>query len=180
MGSVFLLSFQTQPFCEKTVKLKTLIQRFYLKNYDGENWTSLAKIKGSGNSIFPRSYAFTDKQIETEISYYRLKQVDFDLSYEYSPIIYVLNSPTGFLASPIKPNPAENEIFFQIKTPVSGKVNYRFINETSRVAKSGTYNYGSGISDITLPLDELKSGFYLLELDFGNTAQKIFRKVVKL
>lgn len=174
---------KTDEGIELTWKTETETNNDYFevqRSRDGEHWTSIAKIKGAGNSTIPQSYSYIDTRAETGAMYYRLKQVDLNLRFEYSPIIYVLNSPSGFLVSHIKPNPTANDIFFQIKTPVSGAANYTFINDAGVAIKSGKFEYHQGVSDVTLSLDELKPGFYLLEIDFENKAEKIFKKVAKL
>ncbi|HAR20062.1 MAG TPA: hypothetical protein DCR46_05330 [Cytophagales bacterium] len=52
---------------------------------DGENWTSIATIKGVGNSNNINDYAFEDNNLRGfDIKYYRLKQVDFDGTTSYS------------------------------------------------------------------------------------------------
>lgn len=57
------------------------------RSSDAEHWSAIAQVAGSGNSDNLKSYSFTDKYPLYGHSYYRLKQVDFDGQYEYSPII---------------------------------------------------------------------------------------------
>lgn len=48
-----------------------------------ESWEILGYVDGAGNSNRPLSYSFTDNMPLEGISYYRLKQTDFDGQYEY-------------------------------------------------------------------------------------------------
>ena len=49
-------------------------------------------VKSQGNSHSEKSYSFRDNNPSIGSNYYRLKQVDFDGKFEYSPIIKVENN----------------------------------------------------------------------------------------
>ncbi|GIV45295.1 MAG: hypothetical protein KatS3mg036_0113 [Ignavibacterium sp.] len=54
--------------------------------------------KGNGTTTEPNRYTFVDKSISSGKYHYRLKQIDFDGSFEYSNIVDVeINSPDKFL-----------------------------------------------------------------------------------
>jgi hypothetical protein len=56
---------------------------------DMSSWDSLGTISGAGNSTQPLFYNFIDLNPLRGISYYRVKQVDFDGKYTHSPIASV-------------------------------------------------------------------------------------------
>ena len=53
---------------------------------DGQNFDSLGAITGAGNSKVVLKYSFRDSNPVIGKNYYRLKAVDFDLSFEYSHV----------------------------------------------------------------------------------------------
>ncbi|MFT5823638.1 MAG: hypothetical protein ACI8ZM_004900 [Crocinitomix sp.] len=53
------------------------------KSIDGINWTAFAKVDGAGNSSVELNYHQLDERPYLGISYYRLKQTDFDLTAVY-------------------------------------------------------------------------------------------------
>jgi uncharacterized repeat protein (TIGR02543 family) len=53
------------------------------KSHNGYDWTVLATVEGSGNSTSSIHYNYEDRQPFQGISYYRLKQTDFDGNSEY-------------------------------------------------------------------------------------------------
>lgn len=59
------------------------------RSEDGINWEYVKQIDGEGNSVSLKKYSFVDTNPNIPISYYRLKQVDFDGKYSFSNIIYV-------------------------------------------------------------------------------------------
>lgn len=59
------------------------------RSLDGKTFTKIATITGKGTSSIRSNYIFTDEDPLPGISYYRLKQVDFDGTFEYSKVISV-------------------------------------------------------------------------------------------
>lgn len=64
---------------------------------NGKDFKAIGEIDGNGASISEINYSFVD-ETPNEIIYYRLKQVDFDGTYEYSNIIFVTQKATKPLA----------------------------------------------------------------------------------
>lgn len=62
------------------------------KSPDGIAFDTLATIDGAGNSNVVLNYKKTDERPYPHISYYRLKQTDFNGNYKYSRIIPLLHS----------------------------------------------------------------------------------------
>lgn len=56
------------------------------RSYNGTDWRAIEEIKGAGNSNQQIEYNYTDKSIEADLAYYRIKQVDFDGAFEYSDV----------------------------------------------------------------------------------------------
>jgi Secretion system C-terminal sorting domain len=75
------------------------------RSRDGTNWEELLIKDGAGNSSSSISYDDVDARPFTNVSYYRLKQTDFDGSFEYSNIVSVTFNQTDLF---LYPNPAEN------------------------------------------------------------------------
>jgi ligand-binding sensor domain-containing protein len=71
-----------------------------------ENWEKIGFVNGNGTTTEPQAYSFVDKNLEIGKYQYRLKQIDFDGTFEYSSVIEVeINSPTKFSLSQNYPNP---------------------------------------------------------------------------
>ncbi len=56
------------------------------RSFDGVNWETLGKVEGAGTTSMSHSYSFEDKNPLSGISYYRLKQTDFNGKSTYSSI----------------------------------------------------------------------------------------------
>ncbi len=74
------------------------------RSWDGQSFDYIGRVEGQGDSQEPTLYQFVDEQ-PREHSYYRLKQIDFDGGYEFSPIILVENGSISNSSMVIAPNP---------------------------------------------------------------------------
>ncbi len=59
------------------------------RSIDGKKFFSIGKVAGSGNSITPVNYQYSDENIYKSDYFYRLKLVDFNGEYDYSNIIQI-------------------------------------------------------------------------------------------
>ena len=59
------------------------------RSVDQEDWIKIGFVEGHGTTDIPVEYSFTDDEILFDTYYYRLKQIDLDDEFEYSPIIEV-------------------------------------------------------------------------------------------
>ena len=85
------------------------------RSFDGEEFETIAKIDGAGNTNITQSYEFLDRTFQTGKNYYRLQQVDFDDGFSYSKTI-VLDVEKNPIRMDIFPNPTNgllNMVFNQ-------------------------------------------------------------------
>ncbi|MDP1726564.1 MAG: SBBP repeat-containing protein [Bacteroidota bacterium] len=82
------------------------------RSKDAGHFESIGFIKGSGNSNKTITYHFTDETPLPGISYYRLKQIDFDNKFEYSKIERIDLGKTNPDIT-VYPNPAKDQIYIE-------------------------------------------------------------------
>ncbi|MBL1144106.1 MAG: T9SS type A sorting domain-containing protein [Bacteroidetes bacterium] len=84
------------------------------KSLDCIDWKIVAEIKGAGNSAKPLKYFSIDESPYPDISYYRLKQTDFDGSCRtFDPVL--INKSTNYSTTEslsIFPNPGDGKLIF--------------------------------------------------------------------
>lgn len=73
-------------------------------------FSKIGWVDGAGNSSYMLNYATTDLNAHSGVSYYRLKQIDFDGSYSYSPIRAVEGLQVNSGSIQIYPNPVKNTL----------------------------------------------------------------------
>lgn len=140
------------------------------KSLDGEHFSLLGKIEGNGNSDLVNHYQWHDKEAAYGFNYYRIVQIDFDGSKNYSTIVSVEFSEAGLY---IYPNPSSSSVTLEFSEGIKGEISlqdvtgkniYREqVNQTDHFSK--TYDWGI-----------LPRGIYLLVLNTDK--QKLVRKII--
>ncbi len=142
-------------------------------NPDVATWTQIGFIDGSNSGIANNSYTFNDKNVFSNIYYYRLKQYDFDGTSTYSNVISV-NLQSDDLQLSVYPNP------FGISTKISytlsrnEKISINLYNaagelvETIANEKQQAGTYHQLVSSKPLP-----KGTYYLSLFVGDKKSSI-------
>lgn len=82
------------------------------KSFDQRSFRTLAEVAAAGHSQELRSYSFIDLNTNHGQVYYRLKQVDYDGSFAYSPVIAVaIDHGSGGVLANVKPVLRHQEIY---------------------------------------------------------------------
>jgi photosystem II stability/assembly factor-like uncharacterized protein len=130
-------------------------------------------VEGNGTTTEPRSYSYLDKTVEQGVTYYRLKQIDFDGTYAYSDVVEVnVTGPLSFDLSQNYPNPFNPSTMIKYSIPESGNVKlsvYNLVGEEVAVLVNGFSQ--AGTFDVTFNASNLPSGVYLYKLQSANSVQ---------
>ncbi|HXB41940.1 MAG TPA: T9SS type A sorting domain-containing protein [Bacteroidia bacterium] len=83
------------------------------KSKDAINYEEFKTVPGAGNSTISKIYSYIDNNPYPDVSYYRLKQTDYNGAFKYSKAI-IFNRDAELRAGlKIVPNPATKEITLQ-------------------------------------------------------------------
>lgn len=148
------------------------------RSTDGRNFAKIGWVSGQGTTQEQQTYAFTDDAIlPNTIYYYRLKQMDFDGTTEYSKITTVtLKDDNHFGVSEAFPNPTTNSTAFQLHLPKDSDIQLMVFDLSGRLVKEHTTSVSAGSSLLPLNTADLSQGQYFVKLQFGNAVE--YRKVV--
>ncbi len=92
-------------------------------------WKKVGFVQGHGNSNSPKDYSFNDKPLGGSEFKYRLKQIDFDGQYEYSPEVEVtLAIPADFSVKQNFPNPFNPTTKIEFSIPSDNNVEIKVFN----------------------------------------------------
>ncbi len=91
------------------------------RSFDKTNWATIGFKAEKGTTSEPQQYSYSDNlsDIASTKFYYRLKQIDFNGSFEYSEIVEVEIAPTKFSLSQNYPNPFNPSTKISWQSPVS-------------------------------------------------------------
>ncbi len=141
-----------------------------------EYWEVIGFVGGKGTTTEIQVYSFIDKTITAGNYQYRLKQIDFDGSFEYSNIAEVeAGTLTDFYLSQNYPNPFNPETNIDYRIPEETLVNISLYDITgSKIKELVNEKKQPGHYTIKLKGGELNSGiyFYRLLTTSGYTAVK--------
>jgi hypothetical protein len=77
----------------------------------GTQFETVARVEGAGNSTQLLSYSFIDENPVAGVSYYRIRQVDFNGNFSFSQIVAVNFEPGEPVLSSVYPNPSNDGVF---------------------------------------------------------------------
>ena len=125
------------------------------------------------------AYQFIHRSVTGNVSYYRIKSIDADGSYSYSPIIKISNTTAGVTNSfRISPNPVITYTNLEVQSSVATKPMLTIIDAAGKKINEQQIILQRGINSIPLNFTGLNPGIYYVELvDENNTKQVI--KVLK-
>lgn len=105
-----------------------------LRSGNGEDFTPLTQLPGAGNSNQMLSYSFTDYHPLPGISYYKIRQTDFDGTTDYSAIRAVeINTEKD-----VRITARERAIFFHFSNPHADARQYQVYNLQGHLLAAGT------------------------------------------
>jgi hypothetical protein len=136
-------------------------------------YRTVAFVEGYGTTTEPKSYIYTDVTADNGINYYRLKQVDYNGTYEYSPEIEVdVNGPLTFDLAQNYPNPFNPSTNIKYSVPESGNIRlsvFNIVGEEVAVLVDGFSQ--AGFYEVSFNASNLPSGVYLYKLQSENSVQ---------
>jgi len=146
------------------------VERKILSNHNEGEWVRIGFVEGHGTTTEPQEYSYFDNTVETGTYFYRLKQIDFLGTYEYSDEIEVeVNGPLTFSLKQNYPNPFNPSTMIKYSIPETEVVKlsiYSVLGEEVAVLFDGMEE--AGFYEISFNASSLPSGVYFYRLIAGN------------
>ena len=140
------------------------------RSKDAINFSTLVIVSGSGNSNSEKNYTAKDNSPYNGISYYRLKQTDFDGKFEYFNIVAVDFISDEYEVS-LYPNPIANELTIEIHG-TKELVHFEIINSLGVVVSQGNLSQKT-----TIQTSSFAAGVYMVKIANGYNYE--FKKLIK-
>ena len=126
---------------------------------NGIDYEVIGEVEGAGNSVSILDYTFEDRSPKAGINYYRLKQIDYDGGFEYSPVISVTTiSEESFH---FYPNPSKGMITLNFSGPAVDEGSVSVYDAQGMVMK--TIELSGNFYNTQLDLSTLGRGQYILK-----------------
>ncbi|WP_176956135.1 T9SS type A sorting domain-containing protein [Catalinimonas alkaloidigena] len=136
------------------------------KSLDGRNFEVLDVVKGMGTTTARQEYQFVDDGFRRE-AYYRLRQVDFDGGFAYSPVIYV--STRNLPGFEVYPNPLQRgqrlSIELNDRSTTASALSLSLVSARGQVLYQATGDLDAQVQGLNEQLTNAPNGLYLIRIN---------------
>ena len=137
------------------------------RSTDAINFVSIHQNAGTNSNVYINNYTYTDdiSNIPSGILYYRLKIIDQDGGYTYSPIVKLDNNSSGVFSITAVPNPFTEKLIVNISSPSNQNSTMILSDASGRLVARRSLLLKKG--DTILALDEatqIPKGLYFLTI----------------
>jgi hypothetical protein len=149
-----------------------------LRSFNGNDFTVIGQVKGSGNSSTLQNYQYQDKVNGEGDVYYRLRQVDFDGTATLFSIVRISMGNNGASFN-LYPNPFVTGLNASFSAPKTATARLQIRNMSGQVLYSNTIAVVKGINNVQLDnLPVLGRGLFQVcvqneEINYQGKVQKL-------
>jgi hypothetical protein len=149
------------------------------RSTNGTDYSDVGMLFTNGDSEIQRDYKFNDdvKQISKGVIYYRLKIVDLDARFEYSPVrVIKISTQNQSLSVLAFPNPVTGNLRITLPTAwQDAKITIDMVNTNGQVVKRIVNNRANQTE--TLNVSDLSVGIYMVRV--SNGSETAIQRIVK-
>lgn len=142
---------------------------------DGITFREVGTQDGLGNASVVNTYDFMHKNLGTGTHYYRLQQMDFDGTYEYTNVVTATLRSNGFAIS-VFPNPTVDNVNILPEKPFSKNAYFQLLNIQGQIVQE--YSLPEDALSFELEMNDFAKGVYYIRLQIENeiTTHKIVKQ----
>jgi hypothetical protein len=140
------------------------------RKFGSNDFVTIGSVRGNGTTTFPSQYSYVDKLIDAGKYFYRLKQIDYGGTFEYSNEIEVeARVLDKFTLEQNYPNPFNPTTKISWQSPVSSRQVLKVFdvlgNEVATIVDKAM---DAGYHSIDFNASNLPSGVYFYQLQVGD------------
>jgi hypothetical protein len=147
------------------------------RSQNGRDWIEIGRVDAAGTTQLSREYDFADPA-PLPVSYYRLRSIDFDGSFQFSNVIVLRRNDEAVFTVKTFPNPAKSFLTLEIHSPVEQDADLFLTDTHGRVVRNDKIHTANGVDFREIQLEDLPGGVYFIEIKTGHdmTAQKFVKQ----
>jgi photosystem II stability/assembly factor-like uncharacterized protein len=140
---------------------------FEVERNIGGVFTTIGFVDGYGTSTEPQKYSYTDDELDNGVYNYRLKQIDFNGTFDYSEIVEVeVLVPSVFKLEQNYPNPFNPTTIIRYSITERSFIKITIYNTLGEeVRKLVAEEKPAGLYEINFNGSDLQSGIYFYSLE---------------
>lgn len=140
------------------------------RSNDGNTFREIDQQPSMGNSRSPQTYTYTDFSPAKGTNYYRLRQVDTDARYAYSPVVTAVMEESFVRLSP---SAATDVLRLTASEPTEETHTWQVFDTAGRLLQSGIWEAESVQHEVSV--SDLPQGHYVLRLTAGQQSPVVLR-----
>ena len=133
------------------------------RSADGVHFDEITQVPGAGNSAATKNYAYTDRSPINGPNYYRLRQVDFDGAYSFSPVRRVVFGEANGVR--LQPVPATETLQVLLDKTTEEDISWSVFDQSGRLVLDG--QAAEETQQFDVDVQNLPQGMYMLRLTSG-------------
>ncbi len=142
------------------------------RSADAVHFEVLSQVKGAGTTSASQQYTWTDQSSLFGISYYRLKQTDYDGSFTYSEIKSIFTE--SVYEPQIYPNPTVRFLHLALANEHQAPYTLRLYNELGKCV----FTMISNKHNLTIDLASFAAGIYFVQAVESENGHSLFQKKI--
>jgi len=142
---------------------------FEIQHIENNHFVRIGNVPAAGNSNHRIDYHFTDVSPLAGNNLYRLKQIDTDGKFQYSPIVKI-NFPSANSLK-LRGNPVQTELKLIYTSVNKGQLELAITNSLGAVVVQRKIAIQAGDNEIVMPVIGMNSGSYLVRAISGEWKQ---------
>lgn len=155
------------------------------RSFDAVNWQKVGLVPGAGTKYTSSTYYFQDEfnTATYKFAYYRIRQVDFDGRFEYTPIrVASKKEVVGYTAFSFNGNPMSEATYLKTFLPSDGEAHIEITDSRGNALFSKTFDYTGGYNRFMfneqVPQIMSKPGIYFVRARIEGE-ERMFKLVVQ-
>jgi hypothetical protein len=149
------------------------------RSTDGKEYKDIATIDGQGTSSAIHNYEYTDANPFSGTNYYRLRQVDFDGTVDYSPVRSIKIGDSSHFSIAPNPTPVGQEVVLYYDSVRESDVRVSVFNTLGLLVREQQASFQKGDNYLAVNLSDLSAGNYILRLEDGTQAPLVQQIILK-
>lgn len=126
-------------------------------------WTPIGQVKAEGDGSRQQDYHFTHRNPRAGANFYRLRQVDTDGDFSYSPVVRTDVGASSLVA--IAPNPVQDQVLrLQWEDAGEWTAHIELMDPLGRLQRNWNIEI-KGAQTLAFPLEGLAPGIYFLQIN---------------
>lgn len=147
------------------------------ESQDGREFQKIGEVEGKGTTLEQQDYSFEVKNPRNGISYYRLKQIDFDGQFEYSKVISVNFKGENGEVGQFYPNPSKSGIVnLEYISKTDEEITISVFDVTGKLIVNQIQQISNGDNNLSFDFSELNTGIYIFKI--GDERNPTHRKLI--